>query len=129
MSDKPTAEDLATIRRLIDECYELAQKQKEIEADLKIKKSTLATYLEAFDMDTESGEKAVAKVTTTRRFKCWEDNKAKILELPKEKRTELAVPDYQAIKAEVKAGLLPNSILDGALFSESSSLRISVRKD
>jgi hypothetical protein len=113
---------------LTDECTELDIKIKKMQAELKMKKSTLAMYVEQFDLKEAVGSKGSMKVGKQNRFKCWADNKAKIMELPSKMRTELCVPDYQAIKKEVEAGNLPPEILDDALYKEVVTISFKERK-
>ena len=113
---------------MTDECTELDIKVKELQNELKMKKSTLSMYVEQFDLKEVIGAKGSMKVGKQNRFKCWADNAAKIKELPKEMRMELCVPDYQAIKAKVAEGALPNSILDDALFKDVTTMSFKKRK-
>lgn len=85
-------------------------------------------YVEMADLKEVISSKGSMKVGKQNRFKCWADNKAKIMELPSKMRTELCVPDYQGIKKAVADGILPGEILDDALFKEVVTISFKERK-
>ncbi len=114
--------------RLTDLCAKQDAQIKALKKELDVNKSTLGMYVEKADLKEAIGDEGSLKVSSQRRFKCWADNAAKIKELPKEMRMELCVPDYQAIKAKVAEGALPNSILDDALFKDVTTMSFKERK-
>lgn len=103
-------------------------KIKAMKAELDMKKSTLSMYVEQYDLKEAIGDSGTMTVGKQNRFKCWADNGAKIRELPKDRRMDLCVPDYQAIKKDVEAGLLPPEILDDALYKEVVTISFKERK-
>ena len=116
------------MRDLTDACTQEDKHIKALQKELSMHKSDLSMLLELYGMKAVEGKTGSLKVGVQHRFKCWADNKVKIMQLPEKLRTDLCVPDFKGIKEAVKAGQLDKSILDDALYSDVTTLTFKEAK-
>ena len=113
------------IEELIDTCADWKRLKDDADSQYKMAKSTLETLCAEHLVSEFSTDTVQMKITESRRFKAYSDDKIVLSMIPLQHRVDCTSLNKKKIDALVKKGVLPNSIKDEEKFTRITTTKFT----
>ena len=113
------------IDTLVDKCAELKDLKDTFDKDYKRAKSELETLCKEHMVTQFSTGMVEMKITESRRFKAYSDDKIVLSMIPLQHRDDCTSLNKKKIDGLIKKGVLPNSIKDEEKFTRITTTKFT----